>query len=244
MTELEQLVARAEEAERRLELARKSILALSALTVELARDVGEPGRTRAEEAPESGEWIQTYSGKKFYPLNPSVEDVDVVDIAHALSLQCRYTGHINTFYSVAEHSVRVVDALELAHAHSWGKSAKELRPLLRWGLMHDASEAYLVDVARPVKRSKTMAPYREAEDRLMTAICQRYGLPLEEPPSVKRADVLVGATEARYLFTNIHPDWVFPVPPMAAPIVPWTPAEAEHRFLECFERLFPTYPVL
>ena len=53
------------------------------------------------------DWIQTYSGKKFYPLDPRPEDIDIRDIAHALSLNCRFNGHCRCFYSVAEHSVGV-----------------------------------------------------------------------------------------------------------------------------------------
>lgn len=55
-------------------------------------------------------WIQTYSGKKFEPLNPSIDSIDIIDIAHSLSMICRFNGHSQRFYSVAEHSSIVTDS--------------------------------------------------------------------------------------------------------------------------------------
>src|SRR5271165_7548492 len=85
-----------------------------------------------------GDWIQTYTGRVMYPLDPRPEEINIIDIAHALSNLCRFTGHVRTFYSVAEHSVRVSQ-------HCDPKDAL-------WGLLHDASEAYLADMSRPMKR--------------------------------------------------------------------------------------------
>jgi hypothetical protein len=97
-----------------------------------------------------GDWIQTYSGRQFWPLDPRVEDVHLEDIAHALSNVCRYTGHVREFYSVAEHSVHV----------SWSCEPEDAL----WGLLHDASEAYLADMARPVKQNM---PVYVAAERLV-----------------------------------------------------------------------------
>src|SRR5271156_4912831 len=80
-------------------------------------------------------WIQTFTGKKFYPFNPKPQDIDIRDIAHALSNICRFTGHTKRFYSVAEHSRNVA---KLVPAH-----------MKLQALLHDASEAYLCDIARP-----------------------------------------------------------------------------------------------
>ena len=89
-----------------------------------------------------GDWIQTMSGVIFYPLDPRPEEIRIEDIAHALSHQCRFAGHCREFYSVAEHSVRV---------------SRELpQEFMLWGLLHDASEAYLVDLPRPIKRWSAM----------------------------------------------------------------------------------------
>ena len=56
-------------------------------------------------------WIETYTGRKFWPLAPSPDDIDIFDIAQALSMTCRYKGHTNEFYSVAEHSVLLAEKL-------------------------------------------------------------------------------------------------------------------------------------
>lgn len=84
-------------------------------------------------------WIQTFSGRQFFPLEPRVEDVCIEDIAHGLSNLCRYAGHCECFYSVAQHCLLVSRVVPREHA-------------LR-GLLHDASEAYLIDVPRPIKHS-------------------------------------------------------------------------------------------
>lgn len=122
-----------------------------------------------------GDWIQTYTGKQFWPLDPQVEDIDIEDIAHSLSMQCRYGGHCKRFYSVAEHCAHVSDNVPAEDA--------------LWALLHDAAEAYLVDVPRPIK--KHLAGYKEIEANLMRVICQRFQLPEEMPQSVHRADNII-----------------------------------------------------
>lgn len=187
------------------------------------------------ETARKGDWIQTWTLRQFWPLDPRTEDVDLRDIAHALSLICRFTGHVNEFYSVAQHSVLVSErAAELA------REKREEDPLYfaRWGLLHDASEAYLVDVARPVKRMPEMAPYREAEARLQRVICERFGLSTSEPDLVRRADGEVLYTEARDLFSGVHPEWVWGFQPLEYRITPLAPRNAEALFLARFAELF------
>jgi 5'-deoxynucleotidase YfbR-like HD superfamily hydrolase len=82
-------------------------------------------------------WIQTYQGGCFEPFNPHPDQIHIRDIAHALALTCRFTGHCLDFYSVAQHSVMVSQIVSHKHALA--------------GLLHDASEAYLTDVASPIK---------------------------------------------------------------------------------------------
>lgn len=119
-------------------------------------------------------WIETYSGKEFHFLNPQPEQICIEDIAHALSNQCRYTGHTKRFMSVAEHSYLVSLMCPTV-------------PLI--GLLHDASEAYLSDLSRPVKHGTAIGPpYLELEDRVMQAIFGKFGLSLPLPPEVKAAD--------------------------------------------------------
>lgn len=85
-----------------------------------------------------GDWMMTYSGRAFWPLDPRADEIDPLDIAHALSMLCRYGGHVRRFYSVAEHCVLMSHAVAPEHA--------------LWALLHDATEAYMVDLPRPINR--------------------------------------------------------------------------------------------
>lgn len=116
--------------------------------------------------------ITTWSGKWFDILKPEDYEYDIEEIAHALSNLCRYTGHSNTFYSVAEHSVLV----------------SRLVPdnLALTGLLHDAGEAYLGDVASPLKA--LLPEYKKIEDRVEAAIAAHFDLPFPSPPEIKEAD--------------------------------------------------------
>ncbi len=166
-------------------------------------------------------WIQTYGGQQFRPLEPRAEDLDIHDIAHSLSLLCRFNGHCKQFYSVAEHSVRVADVLA--------------PKLALWGLLHDAAEAYLGDLARPVKQN---APFFEAaETRLLEVIAQGFNLSWPMPMAVRQADDLLLATEARDLMAPPPQSWNHSQQPMAEQICPVSPAQAEALFLKRFNQL-------
>jgi hypothetical protein len=84
-----------------------------------------------------GDWMQTYTGRQFWPIDPRADEIDIVDIAHALSQQCRFAGHCKSFYSVATHSWHTSNVCNSENA--------------LWGLLHDAAEAYLVDLPTPIK---------------------------------------------------------------------------------------------
>jgi hypothetical protein len=147
-------------------------------------------------------WIQTHERQHFEPFNPDPDKLRLADIARALSHQCRYTGHTERFYSVAEHSVHVSRVCEM----QFGRL-----DLARYGLMHDASEAYLTDVAAPIKRSLAFEWYREVETRIMQAVCNRFKLPIAEPREVKQADEFMLAFEAhRLLPGGPLPEWPIP----------------------------------
>ncbi|MFZ5645793.1 MAG: phosphohydrolase [Bacillota bacterium] len=115
------------------------------------------------------DWIETYTGKKFYPLDPRSEDVCIEDIAHSLAMQCRFNGHTRVFYSVAEHSVLMAEELALL---GYGKDVQ------LYGLLHDAAEAYLCDLPRPVKRQ--LSTYGIAEKKLQEKILNSLGLPIPD----------------------------------------------------------------
>lgn len=170
-------------------------------------------------------WINTYTGRQFWPLAPRVVDIDIEDIAHALSLQCRFTGHVHEFYSVAQHCCLVAERVP-----------KEDQ---LWALLHDAPEAYLIDLARPVKRAPALQGYRDAEARLMAVIAERFGLVGDMPASVEDADTRMLMTEAHSLMT-MHPQWLVDAPWQRYPdiIDPWTPQIAKARYLNRFIALY------
>lgn len=168
-------------------------------------------------------WLQTYTGLSFDPINPDVNTINVMDIAHSLSLQCRFNGHCLFFYSVAEHSVRV------------SKVLRKKRDRL-WGLLHDASEAYVSDVIRPVKEH--LPEYVKIEEKVQEAIAKRFNLPWPMPEAVKHADDILLMTERRdILLPTIDPWKLDDVEPLADIIRPWTPQEAMLSFLHTFNEL-------
>lgn len=167
-------------------------------------------------------WIRTYTGKKFYPLAPAVADVDIEDIAHALANVCRFTGHCNRFYSVAEHCVHVSWRVPREHA---------LRALL-----HDASEAYICDVARPLKYSGAFEGYRLIEEHLESVIFERFGVAGEPDPSIKEADARILATEKFQLMTPDKEYWG-PAEPYGLHLPCWSPNTAYACYIARFNEL-------
>ena len=168
-----------------------------------------------------GDWLQTFTGRQFWPLDPRPEEVDILDIAHALSQQCRFAGHTRVFYSVAEHCVRVSLACDPKDALA--------------GLLHDAAEAYVVDVPRPLKRH--LPDYRAIEAVVHHAIATRFWTPDVLPVSVQHADNVLLATEARDLMSRPTNAWA-PMPlPLDEWISPWSSALAKERFLARFADL-------
>jgi hypothetical protein len=157
-------------------------------------------------------------------MSPSAEDIDICDIAHALSNTCRFTGHCRTFYSVAQHSVLVSKIMPEQDA--------------KWGLMHDASEAYLTDIAKPIKC--LLSNYAQAEETLMKCVAERFGLPWPMPQSVHLADITLLATEKRDLMPpgNRHWTCLDGITPLTDVIEPWEPREAERMFMGHFTNLF------
>lgn len=162
-----------------------------------------------------GAWITTFSGKKFHYLNPQPEEINIKDIAHHLSLICRFTGATREFYSVAEHSIRV---------------AEHVPPSLRLSaLLHDASEAYLNDISRPVKHSCML---KATEEGISKAVASKFGT-VNDNLIVKYYDSVLLATEARDLMPNTN-GWAGLPEPLDEIISPWTADDAEKSFLTYF----------
>lgn len=141
----------------------------------------------------TGAWIETYTGKKFHLLDPQPDEIEIGDIAHSLSNQCRYTGHVRRFYSVAEHSVYVSFLVPESYALD--------------ALMHDASEAYLSDLSRPAKHLTDIGkPYMEIEDRIMHVIAAKFLFRWPSHSCVKLADKTMLLTEKAKLMTSLSWD--------------------------------------
>jgi hypothetical protein len=164
--------------------------------------------------------MQTYTGKLLDLAHFSEDDVRLPDISHALAIINRFTGHSRCPYSVAQHSVMVSKIIEPEHA--------------RWGLLHDASEAYLGDVATPLKNM--LPEYRALEERIQRTIARRFGLVWPMPVEVKRADVRALMAEKRDLLTVDH-DWGIDVEPMAGPILPYCWQQAKQLFEERYKEI-------
>jgi hypothetical protein len=178
-----------------------------------------------ESLKEDTEWIQTYCGLRFDPMHPQWDYVNIMDIAHALSNQCRFSGHTNWFYSVAQHSVLVSE-------HCAPEEAL-------YGLLHDAAEAYLVDLPRPIKqalRARGIRVFDQMEFRIREAIFRRFGLENRIPESVKLADELLLATEAQDLMFPLVKGWQHTpengYPVLKERVVPLPPEKAKLLFLE------------
>lgn len=169
-------------------------------------------------------YIQIVGGNKFYPLEPRLHEINIKHIAHALSNICRFGGHTNEFYSVAQHSVFVSKIV-----------TQEFKPML-YALLHDGSEAYLGDIVRPLKRMDHMKAYRHAEDWLQRMVYEVFYLQPSMPQAIEReikdADSRVLFTEKRDLLDPM--DWGYEVEPMPDKIVPLPPKQAFELFMDRF----------
>lgn len=186
-----------------------------------------------EEHAQDGAWIQTYTGLEFWIDDP-VFRMD--DIAHALSMVCRYNGHTRHFYSVAEHSVIVsllMQELKLGDPME--------------GLMHDGTEAYIQDMPRPWK--KLLPDYVLLEHRLEAKLREAFYLPTAKTYGCKQADHIALFLEAWFLMPDRGKTYSDPmgVRPIALKLVEqqhWRtlnlfPSEAEAAFMKRYNELLP-----
>lgn len=178
-------------------------------------------------------WIQTYSGIAFDPLEPNTSHIDLTDIAHALSLVNRYTGHTRDPYSVARHSLTVAYLVKIRG----GSINAQMMALL-----HDASEAYIADIASPVKQSHIFAGYREAEAKLQRAIFAHFNVNTGDAAAIQRT----AEADASMLFAEREKElppgaWVLDAPAEADALEAWEwgkpfalPSAAEAGFIALF----------
>ncbi|PTX14408.1 hypothetical protein C8N40_11173 [Pontibacter mucosus] len=173
-------------------------------------------------------YIQTYAGHRFHPFDKTRQEICIQDISQALSNICRFTGHTKEFYSVAQHSVLC--------------SLKASPDAALYALLHDASEAYLGDITRPIKITPHMEFYLAAEAGIQWHINKRFGLhPGWAPPQiaaeVKEIDNRMLFTEKRDLLPH-NLNWGYEMEPYPEVIEPLPPKDAKLLFLKRFAELY------
>lgn len=179
----------------------------------------------SEQYERKGGWTNTFTGMHFWPIDPRPEEIVIEDIAHGLALMNRYNGQTPKPYSVAQHSVIVSEACDPKDA--------------LWGLLHDASEAYIADIVKPAKQF--MPEYQEIERNLMLAVCRKFWLNPVQPDSVTLADKRVLAAEVRDIHGKDARMWRIMETPIDRKIKPLQWHQAEKMFLSRFKKLWPLH---
>lgn len=175
-----------------------------------------------------GDCITTYSKISFSPVHPEVEKIEIRDIAHALSLMARANGHFPKFYSVGQHCIH---CCEEAYARKYSKRVQLAC------LLHDASEAYLADITRPVKQY--LERYREIEGVLQDCIFQKYlgELSKEEQETWRKLDDTLLYYEFDHFMGEKAVEYSGEL--VSHPVFDTEPfLETERKYLEWFERLY------
>lgn len=173
-----------------------------------------------------GAWMSTHTGGRFYPLTPKPEDIQIGDIASALSKQTRFNGHINEFYSVAQHSVLA--------SHLVTTKVDRVRVQMQ-ALLHDASEAYTGDMVKPLKIYDEF--FQDIEDRVWKAISEKFNIPFEMYREVKDIDSLLVTAEKRDLFPQAE-EWDYQPDVRHIPTIePWSWRKAEKEFMKRYRQL-------
>jgi uncharacterized protein len=169
-------------------------------------------------------YVSTFLGNRFFLTSPHIDDVAIEDIAHGLAYQCRFNGQTSAFYSVAQHSLMVMSLVP--------------EPLHFQALLHDAAEAYLGDMVKPLKQ--LFPEFGVIESRVMDIIGQRFAIDLTRlDPAIKRADMVALATEKRDLMPYSTEAWSYLEGIDALPdiIEPMGPQAAKEAFLQAFRSL-------
>lgn len=168
----------------------------------------------------NGAAMRTFTGRHVDPFTMTADDVVPADIVHSLAYQCRYNGHSKGWLSVARHSIHVSDWLE-AHGHDGD--------MLLAGLLHDAAEAYIGDLIRPLKHRPEFQFFRELDERVTAVILERFGVGADNtgpyylhpwkvlPEIIHEADNAITMSEVNFLRHR-------------EPYGFWTPASDEQEF--------------
>lgn len=195
-----------------------------------------------------GDYITTRSGIRFYVLDPRPEEIEIRDIAWALCRAVRWTAHCRDRYTVGDHSIigarlilEMSPLCECTVDHIVCPPDEFCRAFCAFCfLLHDASETYLPDLARPIKHDPEFAFYRATEQRLDKAIAQRFGLPYPMLPEVKRMDYTMLIAEGRDQMKLPAGDMLLYDQPLAHHIPTIRPVRyARREFLRLFRQLQP-----
>ncbi len=185
------------------------------------------------ETPELND-VETFSGRYINLQRLSSRDICIEDIAHGLSMLCRFAGQCRSFYSVAEHSVLVAGEVE--------RTNPDKPMLILEALLHDASEAYVGDIRSPLKKLEWMAPVRTLERDIQQRVWEHFGL-FHSPESSKIIqlwDLAVLKCEARELLGSRGHGWHLPedLPEIQGLIHRWSPEKAEQEYLALFNHYY------
>ena len=177
-------------------------------------------------------WILTYTGKQFYPLDPDPDSICIEDIARGLSMICRFNGQTRCFYSVAEHSVLMSQQMDKPYLPGYPSGYLGLA-----GLLHDAAEAYVSDVARPIK--PLIRGFDGIERAILKVVAGKFKIPMSSFVMCGGYDLRMLATERRQIMHPGGPKWksLRNVEPFNITLPCWLPHEAEYAFMEQFEML-------
>lgn len=207
----------------RLALASIGQVAISAAKSHPDLSAGMSAAPKVVDNDEDKHSILLRSGRLFSFLTPAKSEYGIEDIAHGLAHECRFAGHVDHFYSVAQHSLLV--------------SLIVPREDALCGLLHDGAEAFLKDIPKPLKR--LLPDYSRIEKEVEADIFARFGLPPTLPKSIKHADQILLATERRDLqpFADFLPPPAPGIEPLNTRIYPMSPIVAKRMFLKRFHEL-------
>lgn len=162
----------------------------------------------------------TFTGKLFYPFNPIVKDINIIDIAHSLSNLCRFTGHSKYFYSVAQH---------YCYACDLASNENKLE-----ALCHDFSEAYLNDINSAVK--PLLSNYKKIEENLEHLLAKKFKFRFPYPLEVKNKNK--DDIDNKLLYTELDQLMNYPNKKgYSFKIKYWSPKKAEKELLKRFYTL-------
>lgn len=172
-------------------------------------------------------WILTRSGHRLDLLQPNPACIHPGDISQALSCIARFNGHTRHHYSVAQHSLLVASIVPPEHQLV--------------ALLHDATEAYIGDMVRPLKA--LLPGYCEIEHELWLAICERFGIAPELPDCIYEADMIALATEREQLMPWHGDEWecLHGITPLPEALECWTPPQAQVHYLNRLLELMQTH---